>query len=193
MKAILSALVLVASCSTLAAAQNNPYPTGCNDFITETVTCSDVDPGQGSCHGTLYYVIDYSTGGWGPYFGEFQTLACTGGTNQCQGNNSPTCPTCPSVSGYVVEETNPECTDGGDGGDGGPGNGPYCNCDDPDCGDPECGLFRHAPKRGQPSGDNENLPIRMKAAQLERNIFAADHRIELTIAEPRSISAPPKP
>ena len=94
-----------------------------------------------------------------------------------------------SVSNPYCEQTYTEC---GCLDCGGGGSGPYCNCDDPDCGDPECDLFRRAPKRGQPNGDTENLLIRRKAAQLERNVFAADHRIELTIAEP-SIPAPAKP
>jgi hypothetical protein len=115
MKALLCALLLAAVSSGLAAAQTNPYPTGCNDFDTETVYCNDVDPGQGSCQGSLPSVIIDSTGASGTYDGQFATLACSGGTNKCS-NGSPTCPTCPSVSGYVVEVTNPDCTDDGGGG-----------------------------------------------------------------------------
>jgi hypothetical protein len=107
MKASLGVLLFVASWSALAAAQN-PYPTGCNAFVTETVTCSDVDVGQGSCHGSLADVIITPTGGSGTSYGQFATLVCTGGTNQCS-NGSPTCPTCPNVSNYVQAQTNPAC------------------------------------------------------------------------------------
>jgi hypothetical protein len=186
MKASFAILLFAVTCSTRVAAQSNPYPTGCWNFTTETVYCSDVDPGQGSCHGSLPYVIDFADNDDGLYDADFGTLVCTGGTNRCQGNNSPTCPTCPNVTGYIVEISNPLCY-----GDG--GGGPYCNCDDPECGDEECGLFRHAPKGGSPTGNGEEIQMRRRAAQVERDIFAADHRIELTIAGEPSAAVPAKP
>jgi len=42
-------------CGMLATAQN-PYPLAAG-LCCRDVTCSDVDPGQGSCHGSLPYVI----------------------------------------------------------------------------------------------------------------------------------------
>ncbi len=173
MKAIFRALLLVVSCGTLAAAQDNPYPTGCNDFITETVTCSDVDPGQGSCHGTLYDVIDYSTGGWGTYVGEFQTLACTGGTNHCQGNNSPTCPTCPSVPDYVVEETNPDCTEEG-------GGGSSCIIDGDCSGDQACcvdGMCSSCREQGEFGRRAQAAPSKLNYYSIEKAVWKADHSL----------------
>lgn len=59
MKASLS-LLLAVSCNIAFSARvaaQNPYPTGCWDFTTETVYCNDVDSGRGSCHGSLIGVI----------------------------------------------------------------------------------------------------------------------------------------
>ncbi len=116
MKATLAVFLLALLFSTLAAAQN-PYPTSCDNFSTETAYCSDVHPGAG-CHGSLAGIIVASTGADGTSFAQPGTLSCTGGTVNCPGTNSPTCPTCPSVSGYYVEATNPDCGSGIGGGGG---------------------------------------------------------------------------
>jgi hypothetical protein len=115
MKAGLEVFLLAVLCSTLAAVQN-PYPTGCNGFDTETVYCNDL-PGQGSCHGSLQDVI-VTPNGDGTSFGTPGTLSCTGGTVNCPGTNSPTCPTCKNGS-YYVSATNPACIESGGGGGGG--------------------------------------------------------------------------
>jgi len=115
MKASLGVFLLALLCSTLAAAQN-PYPTGCNGFATETEYCSEAHPG-GGCQGSLDGVI-ITPDGDGTSYGNPATLVCTGGTNRCS-NGSPTCPTCPNVGGYFVEATNPACVSGGGGGGGG--------------------------------------------------------------------------
>jgi hypothetical protein len=124
MKALCVSLLAVL-CGTLATAQN-PYPTGCNGFAVETVTCSDVDPGQGSCHGSLPNVIVTPNGENDVLFGQPGTLSCTGGTVNCPGTNSPTCPTCPNVS-YFVAATNPDCVSTGGGGTGCTGGSPKCD------------------------------------------------------------------
>ncbi len=53
---------------------------------------------------------------------------------------------------------------------GGDGGGGLCNCGDPGC---YCGDFRQAPK----SGTSAPSAMSRKAAQVERNIVAADHRL----------------
>lgn len=115
MKASLS-LLLAVSCNIAFSARvaaQNPYPTGCWDFTTETVYCNDVDSGRGSCHGSLIGVIVSPVDDDGLFSGQFESLVCTGGTINSPGTNSPTCPTCPSQSNYVTEVYNPGCLGSG--------------------------------------------------------------------------------
>ena len=72
MKATLAVFLLALLFSTLAAAQN-PYPTSCDNFSTETAYCSDVHPGAG-CHGSLAGIIVASTGADGTSFAQPGTL-----------------------------------------------------------------------------------------------------------------------
>jgi hypothetical protein len=109
MRAHLALLLAVSFWVALCTPAHAQYADSCDDFQTETLYCNDQDPGQGSCHGSLPFVIDFLNGD-GTFDGVPATMACTGGTINCPGTNSPTCPTCPNVSGYLVEQTNPSCS-----------------------------------------------------------------------------------
>jgi hypothetical protein len=118
-------LLLAVLCSGTLATAQNPYPVGCWTFDLETVYCSEVHPG-GGCLGSLNFVIVTPIGATGSDFGTYGTLSCTGGTLNCPGTNSPTCPTCPNGT-YIVAATNPACVTTGGGGSGCTGGSPKCN------------------------------------------------------------------
>lgn len=109
-------------CITLAASQN-PYPTDCNVWITETIHCSDPEGNyQTNCSGSLL-VIDYQAPGEGTQTENNGTLACT-----CT-DPGPNCGTptskikCSAVPGWLIPQDNSEYCNGSGGGGGGNGGG----------------------------------------------------------------------
>lgn len=95
----LSFTVLLLSAAALA--QQNPYPTGCNQFITHTEYCNDHQDG---CRGSLDNVIDFPNGS-GQFDAQLDTLMCS---NSCS-PGQPGCTACQNYPSYVVMINNPLC------------------------------------------------------------------------------------
>jgi len=138
----------------------------CAIFETEEIACNDAPYKACSSRAALSGVIVGGGTDFGCNHPVTQPLTCPGGSS------------CPSTTYQLVSVSNPYCeqtyTECGclDCGGGG-GGGQDCSCDGtpPVCPPEECDLIEQAPKSGKPSVEGRN------AARVERNIVAADHRL----------------
>lgn len=137
-------------CPIVAVGQGggNPYPTDCNDWTTEKISCSDQNENS-ECHGDPITAIDFSNGP-GNFSETDATLMCScAGQSNCAPSGQPPKSgqiSCSNVSGYLTPVSNADvCSPPPDPGGGGSGTDP--NPCDPLSGDasrrllcPDCGL-----------------------------------------------------